>query len=148
MGRCYKYRKTRLGKKVCKALLRIIGAQRGIEIPGFDTIGGGLKFGYGFGITVHGGATIGEYCTLMKGCTIGGARGKRAGTPTLGNNVYVGINATVVGGITVGDDVFIAANTFVNFDVPPHSLVIGSPGVIHQKAGLGVERQWHREVIN
>ena len=53
----------------------------------------------------------------------------------MGRRVVIGLNATVVGGITVGDDVFIAANAFVDFDVPSHSLVIGNPGVIHHKDG-------------
>jgi serine O-acetyltransferase len=39
----------------------------------------------------------------------------------------------VVGKITIGDDVLIAPNTFVNFDVPSHSVVVGSPGVIHHR---------------
>ena len=59
--------------------------------------------------------------------------GKRAGSPKIGNCVFVGINATIVGGITIGDDVMIAPNSFVNFDVPSHSVVIGNPGVIHHK---------------
>ena len=53
--------------------------------------------------------------------------------PRLGNKVVVGLNATVVGGVTIGDDVMIAPNSFVNFDAPSHSLVIGNPGVVHHK---------------
>ena len=50
-----------------------------------------------------------------------------------GNCVAIGINATVIGNIHIGDDVMIAPNSFVNFDVPDHSVVIGNPGVIHSK---------------
>jgi serine O-acetyltransferase len=53
--------------------------------------------------------------------------------PTIGNHVAVGINSTVVGNIVIGDDVMIAPNAFVNFDVPAHSVVLGNPGVIHAK---------------
>ena len=53
--------------------------------------------------------------------------------PTIGNNVSVGINSTIVGNITIGDDVMIAPNCFVNFDVTSHSVVIGNPGVVHSK---------------
>ena len=42
-------------------------------------------------------------------------------------------NSTVVGNITIGNDVLIAPNTFVNFDVPDHSIVIGNPASIHHK---------------
>lgn len=87
-------------------------------------------------ITVNDGAKLAGDLILYKGCTIGGVRsGRRQGVPTLGRRVVVGLNATVVGGVTVGDNVFIAPNAFVNFDVPSHSVVIGNPGVIHPKDG-------------
>ena len=45
----------------------------------------------------------------------------------------VGINSTIVGRVRIGNDVMIAPNTFVNFDVPSHSIVIGNPAEIHHK---------------
>ena len=51
----------------------------------------------------------------------------------MGNNVFIGINATVVGKISIGNDVLIAPNSYVNVDVPSHSVVIGNPGTIHSK---------------
>ena len=63
----------------------------------------------------------------MKGATIGLSQGKKPGAPRLGNCVYVGINSTILGGIVIGDDVMIAPNTFVNQDIPSHSVVIGNP---------------------
>ena len=42
-------------------------------------------------------------------------------------------NAMVCGGITVSDDVLIAANCFVNFDVPSNSLVLGNPAIVKPK---------------
>ena len=54
-------------------------------------------------------------------------RGKNKGVPTIGNEVWIGINAAIVGGITIGDDVLIAPNSFVNVDVPSHSVVFGNP---------------------
>ena len=106
----------------------------GLEISAGAKIGEGLYLGHPYNITVAGGVKIGKNANLHKGCTIGREnRGKRAGVPTLGDCVYVGINSTVVGNITVGDDVFIAPGAFVNFDVPSHSVVVGNPGVIHPK---------------
>lgn len=96
--------------------------------------GKGLYLGYPYNITVGGGVVIGDYCSLHKGCTIGAEnRGRRCGSPMLGNFVYVGINATIIGNIRIGNDVMIAPNSFVNFDVPDHSVVLGNPGVIHHK---------------
>lgn len=47
--------------------------------------------------------------------------------------MFVGINSTLVGDIHIGNDVMIAANSFVNFDVPDHSVVLGNPATIHHK---------------
>ena len=60
-------------------------------------------------------------------------RGKRNGAPKLGNKVWVGINAVIVGNIFIGDDVLIAPNSYVNCDVPPHSIVYGNPCVIKHR---------------
>lgn len=49
------------------------------------------------------------------------------------DNVFLGPNAVVVGGVLIGHDSIIAGNAFVNFDAPKNSIVIGSPGVIHKK---------------
>ena len=106
----------------------------GLEISPLAKIGRGLYLGHPYNITVAADVVLGDNVNLHKGCTIGREnRGKRLGCPTLGSCVSVGINATVIGKIQIGDDVMIAPNSFVNFDVPAHSVVIGNPGVIHHK---------------
>lgn len=96
--------------------------------------GAGLYIGHPYNITVGGDVVIGRNCSLHKGCTLGSEnRGKRLGSPTLGDCVYVGINATIIGNVRIGNDVMIAPNSFVNFDVPEHSVVIGNPASIHHK---------------
>ena len=131
--RCYrKYQKRR--NLFLRFRLYRFTRKFGLEISTKASIGEGLYLGHPYGITVAGGVKIGKNANLHKGCTIGREnRGKRAGVPTLGDCVYLGINSTVVGNITIGDDVFIAPGAFVNFDVPSHSVVIGNPGVIHHK---------------
>ena len=97
-------------------------------------IGKNLTLGHPFNITVNPRVTIGDDCVHCKGCTIGSVRsGPRMGVPQLGDRVVVGINSFVCGNITIGNDVLIAANSFVDFDVPDNSLVLGNPGVIHKK---------------
>lgn len=77
-----------------------------------------MYLGHPYNITVGSGVVIGDYCSLHKGCTIGSEnRGKRCGAPVLGDRVYVGINATIIGNIKIGNDVMIAPNRLVNFDV-------------------------------
>ena len=59
--------------------------------------------------------------------------GGRQGTPVIGNEVWIGINAAIVGKITIGDDVLIAPNSYVNCDVPSHSIVFGNPCIIKHR---------------
>lgn len=107
----------------------------GLEIPYNTKIGKGLYLGHAFNITINGNAVIGDYCSIHKGATIGQEnRGRRKGCPTIGNKVHIGINAAIVGKITIGDDVMIAPNTYINCDVPSHSVVLGNPcKIIHRE---------------
>ena len=91
----------------------------------------GFYLGHPYNITINEESVLGKNVNIHKGATIGKEnRGKKLGAPKIGNNVYVGINSTVVGKIEIGNDVLIAPNTYVNFDVPSHSIVVGSPGII------------------
>lgn len=97
-------------------------------------IGPGLYIGHAYCITINGECKLGSNINIHKGVTIGQEnRGGRKGVPTIGNRVYIGINSTIVGKITIGDDVMIAPNTFVNCDIPSHSLVLGNPCIIKHK---------------
>ena len=133
-GRCIEAAKSRIAKKYYKIRCKHIGTLYGNEIPSFDKIGEGLMLCHGYGITVNANAIIGRDVTLFKGCTVGGVRsGKKAGAPVIGDRVVLCCNSTVVGNITIGNDVMIAPGAYVNFDVPDNSVVIGNPGVIHHK---------------
>lgn len=113
--------------------------KKGIEID-FENIGGGCLLVHAFDITINSRAIIGENFTIFKGATIGSIRsGGRQGAPLIGNRVTVCSNAFVCGKISIGDDVLIAANAFVNFDVPSNSVVIGNPGVIHHKDNPSID---------
>lgn len=60
-------------------------------------------------------------------------RGPRKGYPTIGDRVWVGVNAVIVGKVTIGDDVMIAPNSFVNIDIPSHPVVFGNPCIIKHR---------------
>lgn len=102
-------------------------------MPFSAKIGKGIQLLHPYGIVINSTAEIGKNCTIMKGATVGNSKTGKVGSPVIGDNVYIGLNSTVVGKIKIGNNVLIAANTFVNFDVPDDSVVIGSPGVIHPK---------------
>ena len=107
-----------------------------IELYGKCKIGPGLYLGHVYCITINDGAVIGSNCNIHKGVTIGQEnRGERKGAPTIGNSVWIGVNATIVGKITIGDDVLIAPNSYVNCDVPSHSVVYGNPCIIKHRDG-------------
>ncbi len=123
-----------LARLVYQALYQHGIKSLGIEIPVVCQIGPGLYIGHAYGITVNPKAVIGANCNLHKGVTIGQEnRGPRKGAPTIGNSVWIGVNATIVGNVTIGDDVLIAPNTYVNCDVPAHSVVLGNPCIIRHK---------------
>lgn len=106
----------------------------GLEIAWKAKIGKGLYLGHAYNITVNPNAEIGDYCNLHKGVTIGQQnRGVRKGVPQIGNRVWIGVNATIVGKVVIGDDVLIAPGAYINCDIPDHSVVIGNPCQIHQK---------------
>jgi len=102
----------------------------GIQIPVGTKIGEGLKIGHFGSIVINPGAVIGRNFSIAEGCLIGNAQGKRKGVPAIGDNVSMGANSMVVGGVKIGDYVLIAPGAFVNFDVPDNSIVIGNPGKI------------------
>lgn len=90
--------------------------------------------GHAYNITINPHAVIGSNCNIHKGVVIGQTnRGIKKGVPTIGNCVWIGINAAIGGGIKIGDDVLIAPNSFVNIDVPSHSVVFGNPCIIKHR---------------
>ena len=111
--------------------LNRLGEKTGIEFLGNSNFGDCLLIGHWGKIVINGNAKFGDEIMLTHGVTIGrDIRGKHKGYPTFGNRVCIRTNSTVVGNVNIGDDVLIAPNTFVNFDVPSHSIVIGNPAKI------------------
>lgn len=101
------------------------------DFPLNVSIGPGLYLGHPYCIVINPDAVIGSKVNIAKGVTIGQSnRGKHKGCPIIGNNVWIGTNAVIVGKIAIGDDVLIAPNTLVNVDIPSHSVVYGNPCII------------------
>ncbi|MGI6510194.1 MAG: serine O-acetyltransferase [Erysipelotrichaceae bacterium] len=121
-------------KKYLEWKLHRLELKTGISFENNMTIGKGLIIGHWGSIVLNGKATFGNHFFLTHNVTIGrDIRGKRKGVPTFGDRVVVRTNSTVVGNIKIGNDVLIAPNTFVNFDVPDHSIVIGNPAKIFHR---------------
>ena len=93
--------------------------------------------------TVIGPVTIGSYVNLAQGITVTALNhnfsetGKRideqgvSTTPvTIGNDIWIGANAVVLPGVTIGDHSVVAAGAVVTKNVPPHTLVAGVPAKV------------------
>jgi serine O-acetyltransferase len=101
----------------------------GIGIQIVTNIGPGFYIGHFGCIFVHPFCKIGKNCNLSQGVTVGSAnRGKNKGYPTIGDNVYIGPGAKIIGAVTVGNFAAIGANCVVTKDIPDNAVVVGVPG--------------------
>ncbi len=105
-----------------------------VNLGNHTEIGPGLYLPHG-NVVVDGIVRIGAYCVIAPWVTIG-VNGSVAG-PTIGDHVFIGTGAKVLGGIRVGDHVKIGANAVVIHDVPEGATVTGVPARI--VAGSGAE---------
>ena len=108
----------------------------GIAIPEYTDIGPGLMINRFGGIYINGDAIIGSNVNIAQMTMLGQTnRGERAGSPILGDRIFVGVGSSVIGRIHVGDDVVIGVNSVVTKDVEPGSVVAGTPAKTLSKAG-------------
>jgi len=108
----------------------------GIEIHPGVKIGKGIFIDHGMGVVLGETAEIGDGCTIYQGVTLGGtslSHGKRH--PTLGRNVVVGVNSSVLGAIVLGDNARIGGGSVVVKDVPANATVVGVPARIVMQDG-------------
>lgn len=96
-------------------------------------IGRGADFGPGFvlihsqGVVINGNVRGGSEVHVEHQVTIGAEKNE---TPVLGNGLFIGAGAKILGGITIGDGVRVGANAVVVKDVPAHVTVGGIPARI------------------
>jgi len=112
-----------------------------IEIHPGAKIGKGLFIDHGNGIVIGETAEIGDYCIIFHGVTIGGTGNHtKKRHPSIGNNVLIGTGATLLGPITIADNVRIGAqSTVIMFDVPANCTVVGAPARIVRLVGEKVD---------
>lgn len=114
--------------------LKLLSNKTYIQIPAKTQIGEGFYIGHSGRVIIHPDAKIGKNVNVSTGVTIGFEnRGARKGAPIIADNCWIGANSVIVGNVKIGEDVMIAPLTFVNFDVPAHSIVIGNPAKIISK---------------
>ena len=119
---------------ICSLIYKNYKIKYGVDMPAKLRIGKGVIIEHLGGITINPDVVIGNNICIYNGVTIGvEKRGKRVGCPVIGDEVWIGANSVVVGGIKVGNNVLIAPGSFVNFDVPDNSIVIGNPGKVIER---------------
>lgn len=127
-----KHQKKSVSGMFWKFVLRHYQIKYGFQIYPETQIGEGLYLGHWGALVINPKAKIGRNCNIAQGVTIGQQnRGKNEGYPVIGDEVWIGPNAVIVGNVNIGNNVLIAPNAYVNFDVPENSMVMGNPGKIY-----------------
>lgn len=135
--RAFQYHRARSGpwhalmRKVARIrhLFWSIITQSDIELRA--KLGQRLMLPHPNGVVIHEDAVVGDDCMIMQQVTIGMIGDGEV--PTLGNRIYVGAGAKIIGKLNVGDGARIGANAVVTQDVPPGCTAVGVPArLIHR----------------
>lgn len=108
---------------ILKTILQMLS---NIELPPTVTIGKRLYLPHPYGLVMGNKVTIGDNCTLGPWIVLG-HNGVYQEQPILGNNVYVGAHACILGKVKISDNVLIGANSVVTFDVESNYIVKTRP---------------------
>ncbi len=121
----------------CLWLHRRMQVRYGVYIEFSTRIGPGLYLGHPNSIVVNVRSVIGANCTLSHGVTLGKThdRSKHPGNPVIGDRVYLGCGAKILGGIRIGNDVAVAPNAVVTKDMAEKAVVGGIPARLISEEG-------------
>lgn len=112
------------------------GMKFGIRIPLNCEVGSGLYIGHWGGIWVNPGVRIGRNCVLGHEVTLGHvSRGPTRGVPEIGDCVYLGPGAKILGKVRIANHALVSANSLVLQDVPEKGVVIGVPARVFSQTG-------------
>lgn len=114
---------------VYKILFYRVRSNWGIEISRGAEIGEGFYIGHYGGILIGSLVKIGKNVNISQQVVIGVAgKGDKRGSPTIGDNVYIGPGAKIFGKIYVGNNVKIGANAVIYKNIPDNAVVVLDPG--------------------
>ncbi len=115
-------------RKIYGFNLFIILITSGIRLYCETQIGEDFHLIHSGNTSIHPQTVIGDRCGIQHDVTIG--VNIDSGAPVIGNDVYIGAGAKILGAITIGDGATIAANSLVITDVPAHTTAMGVPARI------------------
>lgn len=93
-------------------------------------------------------AVIGKNVVIFQQVTIGSntLRGSsKFGSPTIGDNVYIGAGAKIIGNISIGDNCRIGANAVVYENLPPNSIAVAAPTIVIKRIEKMDNRFYRRD---
>lgn len=115
----------------------------GVRLPASVLIGPGLFIVHAGSVGVHPLAQIGANFTISPGASIIGKiqNQARPAMAVIGDNVFLGSGARIVGSVRVGNDVVIGANAVVVTDLPDGAVAVGNPARVIRIYDQPVERE-------
>ncbi len=119
-----------------RAAYRGVLAMWGIDLPYNVKVGRRLRLGH-HGCMVLGAGEFGDDVTISHSITVGLSRRHETKVPKIGNRVELGPGVCIVGGVKIGDDCYVGANTVVSRDLPAKSTVLGIPMRVVDLGELG-----------
>ena len=116
---------------LCYLIYRHNTYKFGCQIPFSTNIKEGFFLAHLIGTVINRNTIIGKNVNISQNVTIGQAnRGNKKGIPTIGDGVYIGTGAVIIGDIDIGNNVAIGANSVVTKDIPDNAVVVGIPAKI------------------
>lgn len=116
---------------VAKAYLLRLRHKYGVVIADYADLGPGLYLTRFGGVYLNGDTVIGKNVNISPMVLLGQTnRGKRMGSPVIGDRVFLAPGCKVVGHVHVGDDVAVGSNAVVTRDVPAGAVVAGVPATV------------------
>ena len=97
------------------------------NIESLGNVKGGLVLVHAFGITINGYCCIGKNCVILPNVTLGYSKGS---VPTIGDDVFIGAGAVIIGKVIIGNNVKIGAGAIVVDDIPDNCTVVGPKALV------------------
>lgn len=127
IGQYFYYKKNKLCKLISSRKRMKLVFRKNCDISFEAKIGKKLKLTHPTSVVIGAGSIIKDDVTIYQNVTLGSIGGKEKVYPTIENKVKIYANSTIIGGVKVGENAIVGANSVVNIDVPPNAVAIGSP---------------------